>query len=230
MFGPISRNVITDLLFNLLMAFISLFFLAFLMVNDPKDEEDAVQSNSNILITMRWHTDNDMDLHLLLPDGRGVWYSNRDEPPAHLDVDVVEWRRYIRPNGQEYVIENNEEIITIRGVFPGEYAVNVHYYNNQRVDEKEEIEVEVLVEDVKNRNVIYAGTKVLSLKEREVHFVKFTVTEKDLVDQNGERRYSVENIYTDRPVFFVGKAKSSNPGGRGPSDHYDRSSDFGQEE
>lgn len=225
MFG----KVVTDLLFTLLMCFVCLFFLAFVMVNEPQEEDANAKNDNNILITMRWETNNDMDLHLKLPDGRRIFYANRDEPPGHLDVDVVAWRRYQRDGynndmshenyygaegphdygeyegehivkGEEYVIKLNEEIITIRDVLPGEYIVNVHYFSERGYGTKP-IVVEVVVQDVKNKRMIYADKKTIRMPRSETYFVKFTV----VAQKRNKYKYKIKEIYTDRPTYFIGK-------------------------
>lgn len=202
--------------------FVCLFFLAFVQINDPKEKKENANNNNNILITMNWETNNDMDLWLKLPNGKHVGYSSRDHAPAHLDVDVVAWRRYRRDNyspsmkvesdygefGEftqeheqqegEYIIKNNEEIISIRDVMPGEYVVNVHYYS-ARGYQKTPINVGVLVQDVKNERIIYYDEKKITSSDIETHFVKFTIVE------YGNEHYLIEKIYDDRPTYFLGK-------------------------
>jgi len=215
MFTRGNTNVIIDLLFNLLLVFVVLFFISFLMVNEPEEQETAKNDN-NILITMCWKTDNDIDLWLQLPDERAIWYQNRDEPPAHLDVDVVRWRSYYDQNDSEYVIESNEEIITIRGILEGEYVVNVFYYDCGVYDD-EPIEIELIVQDVVNGNIIYAGTKKVSISGDETHFVRFTV---ESYESYGETKYRIKKVYDDRPVFFIKKRKQA--------DGYDQSEGMGR--
>jgi len=230
MWNKISQTVSMDMLFNLLLAFIALFYITFIMISIAKQENKDAKSDNNILITMRWKTDNDMDLWLKLPDERKVWYSNRDEPPAHLDVDVVAWRRYKLPDGKDYEIKNNEEIITIRDILSGEYAVNVHYFSARNVDPAEPIEVEVLVQDVKNKTIIYFGTKTITMKQPETHFVRFTI---ELMPGN---TYQVKNVYTDRPTYFVGGPNMGNRGqpysesGRGEPPHINNDDEIHSQE
>jgi hypothetical protein len=195
MFGRAGRNAIIDLLFILLLSFVALFFLAFTMAAAKQKEEATEANDNNILITMRWQKDNDIDLWLRLPDKRKVWYQNRDEPPAHLDVDVVCWRKFKNDLGIEVAIEDSEEIITIRSVLAGEYAVNVHYYSAQGLSV--ETQVKIMVQDVKNKRILYYGEKTLERVWEETPFVKFTVADK------GKGKYWVEKVYTDRPEFFV---------------------------
>ena len=235
------NKVVVDLLFILLMTFVALFFLALVQVNEPVEEKASANNDNNILITMRWKTNNDMDLHLKLPDDRRIFYANRDQPPAHLDVDVVAWRRYQRDgyspdmshegyyDGEydgsdfgeyneeheaeenEYIIKLNEEIITIRDVLAGEYVVNVHYFSDRGYGD-EPIEVEIVVQDVKNQKMIYAGKKVINTSRSETFFVRFTVidqTEKSSLSSRvgiGDK-YKIEEVYPDRPTYFIGKKK-----------------------
>ena len=219
-----------DLLFNLVFAFMVLFFVSFVMINDPKEEDAQAKNDNHILITMNWETNNDMDLWLRLPDGRKCGYSARDIPPAHLDVDVVAWRRYTRQGYQpdmsheqyyddeeyrgdygeyqgehevqpeEYVITENEEIITVRNILAGEYAVNVHYFSDRGYG-RQPIKVKIMVQDIRNKSMIWAGEKEIDIPRDEVHFVKFTVVD------TGNGHYKIEKVYTDRPTYFVGKKK-----------------------
>lgn len=198
------NKVTIDLLFNLLLNFVALFFLAFVMVSEKKQKEEEAINDNNILITMRWKANNDMDLHLKLPDDRRVWYANRDEPPAHLDVDVVAWRSYSQRDGTTYTIELNEEIITIRDVLEGEYVVNVHYYSAKQVPSDEDVEVEIVVQDVKNKRVIYADKKLINMMQRETHFVRFTVESAPETAYLGqEPRYLIRDVFTDRPLYYI---------------------------
>jgi hypothetical protein len=175
---------------------------------------------------MNWSTNNDIDLWLKLPNNSKVGYSCRDVPPAHLDVDVVAWRRYEREGYtptydemagdnynefgeyqeehvqayEEFIIKDNEEIITIRNILEGEYVVNAHYYADRGYG-TEPIKVQILVQDIQNKRVLYSGHKIISNPREETHFVKFTVTDE------GGGKYSVDRVFTDRPTYFLGSSK-----------------------
>lgn len=190
------NKVVIDLLFNLLLIFVSLFFLSFILIKKESQENSDAVSKNNILITMIWETDTDVDLWLKLPDERLVYYGNRDEPPCHLDVDITAWGRYTNPGSENpVIIKRNQEIITIRNILPGEYIVNAHYFSNRECHEH--FDVNILVQDVRNKAILYHGDKTLRVQGDEAHFVKFTV-----VDE-GNGNYKVEKIYTDRPQFYI---------------------------
>jgi hypothetical protein len=202
MFGRAFRNVFVDLFLCLLLIFALLFLLSYTLIAEKKKKEDLAKNDNNILIMMSWKMDNDVDLWLQLPDGRCVGYNNRDEPPAHLDVDVVRWRRYKDDTGYEYIIENSQEVITIRDILEGEYVVNIHYYGAHSVPPEQPVEVSLLIQDVKNRKVIYAGTKLLHYVQTELHFARFIVGSR----KSGKTKYSITNVYDNRPSYFVKQA------------------------
>lgn len=203
MLGGSGTRVLVDQLFNVLLITVALLFLSVIMMRDPKEKAKQFNAanDNNILITMRWPTDNDIDLWLRLPDGRRVGYSSRDKPPAHLDVDVVSWRRYRDETGEEHAIVPNEEIITIRDVYEGEYTVNVHYFNSGSLKAGDPVEVQITVQDVRAGVIIFTGSKMISTPREETHFVKFSVRK----TPNAGAGYIVEDVYTDRPAFFLPK-------------------------
>ena len=74
-------------------------------------------------------------------------------------------------NGQKVVNPLNQEVVTIRGFAPGEYTVNVHYYETKN---GEPINVNVSVVKVNPRaEVVYYGTVTLQRKGDEATAVRF---------------------------------------------------------
>ena len=210
MFKKSTQTVFTDLLFNLLLSFVVLFFLAFLMVaEDSKKKQENANNGNNILISLKWEKDNDIDVWLQLPDGRRVGYNQRDMPPAHLDVDVVHWRRYEDSTGEKTIIKDNEEVITIRDKMLGEYVVNVHYYGVQQLKENERhTEIEIMIQDVAHAKVVYYTKKVLQTPGIETHIVRFTLEELEVpegMQMKEGKKYVVTNVTPDRPVYFLGR-------------------------
>lgn len=191
----------TDLLFNLLLTFVALFFLSFILVNDPTEDEATTDNRNRILISMNWNTDTDVDLWVKLPDGRKVYYGNRQEDPLFLDLDIVSFGTYRNPDGTWHTIDNNEEIVTVRGVLAGEYVVNGHYFSNRA--QAEPFEVEVVIRDIDHRRIIWAGKQTFSDQGSEKHFVKFTVVETVVV--NDEQRFRIEDVTTSRTEYVVGR-------------------------
>jgi hypothetical protein len=118
------------MLFKGLQVVAFLFFLALLAMN-PEAKEGKVEAKAEFIINIGWpdnHPD-DIDLYAEDPLGNIVWYHTREAGFMTLDRDdrgaanntvTVDGRRISSPIRQE--------TISIRGIIPGEYMVNVHYF------------------------------------------------------------------------------------------------------
>jgi len=120
----------TDLLFNALLGFVVMFILAFLLIN-PIARSGAVDAKAEFLITLTWPDgrEEDVDLYVEDPAGELVWFRRREAGLMHLDRDDLGQRNdTIEIAGR--VVNNplNQEIVSIRGILPGEYVVNLHLY------------------------------------------------------------------------------------------------------
>lgn len=120
----------TDLLFNALLGFVLLFVLAMLLIN-PIAKSGAIDPKAEFLITLSWPEDrtDDVDLYVQDPVGNLVWFRQREAGLMHLDRDDLgRSNDVIRVAGREVVNPLNQEIVTLRGLVPGEHVVNVHLY------------------------------------------------------------------------------------------------------
>lgn len=135
----------TDLLFNLLLSFVCLFVLSFILIN-PNQEDGKVDPKAEFIITLTWEEEShdDIDLWVEDPEGNVVFYSKREAGLMHLDRDDQGTTHdRIVTEGQEIVLEHNQEIVTIRGTVRGEYVVNAHAYSKHS-DEITKANVQVL--------------------------------------------------------------------------------------
>lgn len=129
-----------DLLLNLLMLFIVISAIAIAKMNKP-DHSEAVEMKAEFIVEMTWPDGNfdDLDLWLLLPDGRRVGFNNKDVGVATLDRDdrgaYGDTYSDNGGTGAPQLIRVNKELIAIRANLPGNYAVNVHYYNDFSAEE-----------------------------------------------------------------------------------------------
>lgn len=123
----------TDLLFNALLGFTLLFFITLLFLHPPA-KSGILDPKAEYLITATWPDGSvdDIDLWVQGPDGARVWYRepeaglmtlDRDDRGMEGDVLVVEGQRIENPL--------NQEIVTVRGTVPGEYIVNLQYYESR---------------------------------------------------------------------------------------------------
>ena len=120
----------TDLLFNALLGFVVMFVLAVLLIN-PIAKSGAVDAKAEFLITLSWPEGRreDVDLYVQDPAGEMVWFRSREAGLMHLDRDDLGERNdVIEVAGRQVRNPLNQEIVSIRGILPGEYVVNLHLY------------------------------------------------------------------------------------------------------
>ncbi len=120
-----------DLLFNALLGFVALFFLAFMLVNPSKKEDAKVVAKAEFIITVVWpkERDDDVDTYVQDPLGSLIMFRRREDGLMHLDRDDLGQRSdTVHTAFGPVVQKDNREIATIRGIIPGEYIVNAHMY------------------------------------------------------------------------------------------------------
>jgi uncharacterized protein YfaP (DUF2135 family) len=165
----------TDLLFNALLGFVLLFVLAMLLIN-PVARSGAIDPKAEFLITLSWpeeHKD-DVDLYVQDPAGNLVWFRRREAGLMHLDRDDLgRSNDVVRVAGLEVVNPLNQEIVTLRGVVPGEHVVNVHLY---RFDGDGPVPATVRVEKLNPTvKLIFHDDLQLSRQGEEKTALRFTV-------------------------------------------------------
>ncbi len=119
-----------DLLFNALLGFVVMFVLAFLLIN-PVAKSGAIDPKAEFLITLNWPDGRleDVDLYVEDPLGELVWFRNREAGLMHLDRDDLgQLNDAIEVAGRRVINPINQETVSIRGIVPGEYVVNLHLY------------------------------------------------------------------------------------------------------
>jgi hypothetical protein len=176
----------TDLLFNALLGFVVMFVLAFLMIN-PVARTGAVDAKAEFLVTLSWPDgrSEDVDLYVEDPAGNLVWFRSREAGLMHLDRDDLgRSNDVIRVAGREIVNPLNQEVVSIRGIHPGEYVVNLHLY--RAAPEAPPVPATVKVEKLNPKvEVIFYGEIVLGRPSEERTAVRFSVrTDGDIADVN----------------------------------------------
>jgi hypothetical protein len=166
----------TDLLFNALLGFVVMFVLAFLMIN-PVARTGAVDAKAEFLITLSWPDGRaeDVDLYVEDPAGNLVWFRQREAGLMHLDRDDLgRSNDVIRVAGREIVNPLNQEIVSIRGIQPGEYVVNLHLY--RAAAKARPMPATVKVEKLNPKvEVVFYGEIVLARPSEERTAVRFSV-------------------------------------------------------
>ncbi len=180
-FGRKARNIdidpFTDLLFNALLAFTFLFLVAIMFLNPPA-KSGIIDPKAEYIITVKWadFSGDDIDTWVEDPQGRVVWFRSMSQGFMHLDRDDRGIANdIILVDGQEITNPLNQEVVTIRKVVPGEYVVNLHYYQSES---GEPVTAKVRVVKVNPKlEIIYYGNVAMPQVGDERTAVRFRIRE-----------------------------------------------------
>ena len=178
-----------DMLFNMLIAFVFCFIVALLAMNPKSTKAGDIPAKAEFILTLSWpdNDPNDIDTWVRNPAGEVVWFRNREAGLMHLDRDDRGTSNdTIVVNGKRIVNPLNQEVVTLRGIAPGEYVVNAHYYESKEDDSKgtqppdpksgQPVDVTLSVVKVNPRaEVVYYGQQRLDKRGDETTLVRFTV-------------------------------------------------------
>ena len=172
---PAGADPFTDLLFNVLLGFILLFFVAILFLS-PAEKTGLVDIEAEYVIAVTWPegAEQDIDVYVEDPAGELTWFRNRNGALVHLDRDDRgSLNDTLEIDGREVVNPLNQEVAAVRGTVPGEYTVNVHWYEG---DSDAAVPVSVTVSRVNPvYTVAYHGTTRLETRGTEKTAVRFSV-------------------------------------------------------
>ncbi len=178
-----TSDPFTDLLFNALLGFTFLFLIAIMFMN-PVAKKGIIDPKAEYIITIAWpdNSPDDVDTWVEDPNGNLIWFRNREAGLVHLDRDDRgQVNDTITVNGEEIQNPLNQEVITIRGVVPGEYIVNVHYYATET---GLPLPVTVKVSKVNPAlEIVYYGDTLLEKKGDEKTAVRFVIDKSGKVSQ-----------------------------------------------
>lgn len=170
-----DQDPFTDLLFNALLGFTLLFLIAVTSINPPTKDGD-IPAKAELIVTTTWEDGNsdDVDTWVESPDGEIIWYRTPEAGMMHLDRDDRGTENdTMTVDGQTIVNPLNQEVVTVRGLLPGDYVVNVHRY--KAVDQGS-LPVDVSVVKVNPKlDVVYYGTVELPEEGDERTAVRFSV-------------------------------------------------------
>jgi len=172
-----------DILFNILVGFAFLFIVAFLLIK-PEAKREDFDRKAEFIVVMEWDKErqDDIDLYVQDPSKDIVHFRNARVNFMHLDKDDLGKRNdRIIVNGVERFVKINREVVTIRGIVPGEYIVNVHYYSdysehgNYTREPMSPLEVKVAVHKVNPYSIVWEGIKYFKRRGQEETFIRFTM-------------------------------------------------------
>jgi len=173
-----------DLLFNVLIGFVFLFIVSFLLIN-PIAKRADIEVKAEFLITVMWpdNLEDDVDTYVEDPAGNLVWFRSREPGLMHLDRDDLGKRNdEVVTAAGTILFPENREIVTLRGIVPGEYVVNIHMYFKVG---KEPVPVTVQIDKINPYSVVVRETIELKEKGEEITVTRFSVKSNgDIIDVN----------------------------------------------
>lgn len=201
-----SNIAFIDMLFNILVGFVFLFIIAFILIN-PKEKKEDIKSKAEFIITLEWpDTDkHDVDLWVMDPTGEQIGFRNKQGSLSHLDRDDLgDANDKVKINGKIVDIKGNKEMVSVRGLIPGDYYISVHLY--RRNDDSTTIKsFPVRVEVIKLNPFKMVYTEITLLKENGqfYNFPNFTV------DENGNVISVNKTMITAIPELMIKQVPSS---------------------
>lgn len=131
-----------------------------------KVKQTAQEGRASVMVEAFWPDalDCDVDLWVRGPDGTPVGYSNKSSSLYNLDRDDLGY-----PND---VSGKNFEVARSRGITPGSYIVNLHYYRDRAHASNLPVKVVVTVRDKQgaSRQILFQN---VTLREQGVERTVF---------------------------------------------------------
>ena len=115
-----SNDGFTDLLFNALLGFAFMFFIAFMLIAQP-EQSGKVDFKAEFIITVSWPDNHPDDIDVLVEDPRGqvIWFDNKDTEVMHLDRDDRgSFHDQLIVDGQKISNAINQETVSLRAWIP----------------------------------------------------------------------------------------------------------------
>lgn len=152
-------------------------------VNPPKPAS-GVEMKAEILATIEWSNlvDADVDIHMMTPSHKPVFYGARDVGCSNLDRDDRGFLDSVitLDDGSQVRKENAKETISIRCIEPGHYdlAANLYAYRADGLNQTaaKDLGLKVHVEIVglnPHVHVVYSGDIVLDRVAQTVNWASF---------------------------------------------------------
>jgi len=185
----------TDIVLNVLLGFTFLVLITLALVR-PEAKAGSVDVKAEVLITVSWPdgAEDDVDTYVQDPLGNIVWYFGREKGLLNLERDDRgAFHDTVLVNGARLENPLNQETVTLRGVIPGEYIVNVNDYNHVT---RGNLPVSVRVEKLNPKvSVIFYGVSQLTHSGDEATATRFTLDEQgNVTDINSRPQSLVQQV------------------------------------
>lgn len=127
-----------DMLFNIIIVFVLLFFASIMLINEPAKKKD-IEARADVIITMTWPdmSLHDMDLWVKVPDGKPIGYNHKENSYVFLERDDLGIsNNFVIKDGVKTALAPRREVVSFRGKVPGRYVVNVQFFMAKTEDGK----------------------------------------------------------------------------------------------
>ena len=190
-----SRSFLSfiDFLFILLLAFISMFILALLLIN-PITKKSEIERKAEFIITLEWDetSKDDVDLWVEDPGGHVLSFRNKTAGLMHLDKDDLGQINDVvmLPDGTIQVITLNREVAALRGWMNGEYIINIHMYNKR---DQKPTNIVVTAIKVNPYKILFEEKIIMIDKGQEETVRRFTLDSEGVMTATNKNRKSYIN-------------------------------------
>ena len=170
-----------DVLFNALLGFVVLFVLALLLIN-PITKKSDIPAKAEILIILEWadEASDDIDMWVQGPSGAPISFQNKTNGVMHLDRDDLgRTSDFMVVDGERIQITLNREVVSMRGIAPGDYYINIHVYNKKGNSEPTKYTITLL--DVNPYKEVYVMQGELTARGEIVRLPGFTLDKEGVV-------------------------------------------------
>ena len=172
-----SNLAFIDILFNTLLCFVVFFSLALIHMNQDKSQNESpgIEFEAFIMIIATWPGEfgDDIDLYVKDPKGEVIFFRNKNNSLMHLDRDDMGKRGDMR-GGEEDLLYDNREIVTIRRTEYGEFVVNAHVYTKLSYDP---VPVNIKIIKIRKNKTIADEVLIFDYSGQEKTACRFTVKE-----------------------------------------------------
>jgi hypothetical protein len=170
-----SNTAFQDMLFLMLSGVTVLWVLSFLLIN-PIAKINDIESPAEFIITMSWPdtSDDDIDMWLRTPDGKVIAFFNKDSSGSNLERDDLGMaNECFRVLDRTNCIELNREVITLRGIHPGEYQLKFVVYNVTGSMDGNPVDMEII--KVNPYKIEFKKSFTYTKQKQSVSVIRFTV-------------------------------------------------------
>jgi hypothetical protein len=127
-----------DMLFNIIIVFVLLFFASLMLINEPAKKKD-IEARADIIITMTWPdlSPHDIDLWLKVPEGQAIGYNHKENTYVFLERDDLGIsNNFVIKDEKKVALSPRREVISFRGKIPGRYVTNINFFLPKTEDGK----------------------------------------------------------------------------------------------